>query len=112
MAVDVILTQEENESFLNEAMNTQGYHAIDQAVGNIKSENATASEEADLEAIRALVQSKPGGFATLKATVKQVCVCIVFVCFFVFLFICLCVCLFGIQLKIIYVCFTVVPGRM
>ena len=69
--IDVILTEEQNESFLR-AMNTQGYVAIDQAVGNIKSENATATQEADLAAIRALVMSKPGGFATLNATVKLV----------------------------------------
>ena len=85
VAIDVILTQEENESFLD-AMNTQGYNAIDLAVGNIKSENATASQKADLDAIRALVQSKPGGFATLNATVKQVC--FLFTC----LLLCLCVC--------------------
>jgi hypothetical protein len=69
--IDIILTSEENASFL-QSMNTQGYAAIDLAVGNIKSENATATEEADLAAIRTLVMSKPGGFPTLNATVKQV----------------------------------------
>ena len=69
--IDIILTEEQNASFL-EAMNTEGYHAIDRAVGNIRSENATASREDDLAAIRALVLSKPGGFATLNSTVKQV----------------------------------------
>jgi len=69
--IDIILTEEQNASFLD-AMNAHGYRAIDQAVGNIKSENATASREGDLAAIRALVLGKPGGFNTLNTTVKQV----------------------------------------
>merc|ERR1712072_107678 len=45
--------------------------AIDGALAHVKSEDATASVEADLTAIRALVNSYPGGFPALNATVKQ-----------------------------------------
>lgn len=68
--IDVILTEEEHQSFV-EAMRLEGYSCIDNAVGSIHSENATASRDDDLEAIRSLVLSKPGGFATLNATVSQ-----------------------------------------
>jgi hypothetical protein len=37
----------------------------------VQSENATAFFPADLEAIRSLVVSKPGGFAQLNSTVKK-----------------------------------------
>jgi hypothetical protein len=37
----------------------------------VQSANATASRQSDLEAIRALVQSKPGGFEVLDSTVKR-----------------------------------------
>jgi hypothetical protein len=45
--------------------------AIDSTLDGIHSENATAFSPADLEAIRALIQSKPGGFEQLNSTVKQ-----------------------------------------
>jgi hypothetical protein len=44
---------------------------IDSTIDGIHSENATAFSPADLEAIRALIQSKPGGFEQLNSTVKQ-----------------------------------------
>lgn len=68
--IDIILTEEEHSSFLR-TMAAEGYSCIDKAFGSIKSEDATASREADLKAIRALVESKPGGFHTLNSTVKQ-----------------------------------------
>jgi hypothetical protein len=37
----------------------------------VLSANATASRQSDLEAIRALIQSKPGGFEVLDSTVKR-----------------------------------------
>lgn len=37
----------------------------------MQSANATASRQSDLEAIRALIQSKPGGFEVLDSTVKR-----------------------------------------
>jgi hypothetical protein len=68
--IDVVLTEEEDASFLD-AMNTEGYSCIDAALANIQSENATATVEADLNAIRELVKSTPGGFQTLNTTVRN-----------------------------------------
>eukprot|EP00035_Acanthoeca_spectabilis_P015659 m.314124 g.314124 ORF g.314124 m.314124 type:complete len:1717 (-) comp16409_c0_seq9:26-5176(-) len=68
--IEVILSQEQNDAFLN-AMATEGYRSIDRALADIRSENATASREADLEAIRNLVQSTPGGFEQLNTTVRH-----------------------------------------
>ena len=45
--------------------------AIDGALEHVKAENAEASEQADLDAIRALIQNYSGGFGTLNDTVKQ-----------------------------------------
>jgi hypothetical protein len=70
VSIDIVLTEEEHLSFLD-AMKTEGYACIDDAFGSIKSESATASREADLNAIRALVLSKPGGFETLNSTVQH-----------------------------------------
>ena len=70
MDIDIILTEEENRSF-TDAMAKEGYACIDAAFGNIKSEEAQATGKADLLAIRALVQSKPGGFDSLNSTVRQ-----------------------------------------
>ena len=44
---------------------------IDDALQNVNSEAATATEPTDLAAIRALVTSLPGQFATLDGTVRQ-----------------------------------------
>jgi hypothetical protein len=44
---------------------------IDAALSGIASETATASVEADLEAIHGIVRSTPGGFAMLNSTVKN-----------------------------------------
>jgi len=68
--INIILTEEQHASFVA-AMSSAGYSAIDAALHHIQSANATASRPADLAAIRSLIESKPGGFAQLDATVKQ-----------------------------------------
>eukprot|EP00035_Acanthoeca_spectabilis_P002074 m.84901 g.84901 ORF g.84901 m.84901 type:complete len:147 (+) comp11334_c0_seq1:309-749(+) len=52
-------------------MASEGYKCIDAALANVKSAQATATEEADLLAIRALVQSTPGGFDSLDSAVRS-----------------------------------------
>lgn len=44
---------------------------IDKALNGVHSAKATASRTSDLDAIRALIQSKPGGFEVLDSTVKR-----------------------------------------
>lgn len=44
---------------------------IDSALDGIQAEKATATQEADLHAIRGLVESKPGGFAQLNTVVRR-----------------------------------------
>ena len=68
--IDIILTEEQHAAFI-EAMAAKGYSCIDGALRGVRSANAKATRPADLAAIRALIQSKPGGFAQLDATVKQ-----------------------------------------
>jgi hypothetical protein len=43
----------------------------DKALNGVHSVKATASRQSDLDAIRALIQSKPGGFEVLDSTVKR-----------------------------------------
>ena len=68
--IDIILTAEQHASFIA-AMAAGGYRVIDAALAGVRSADATATRPADLAAIRALIESKPGGFAQLDATVKQ-----------------------------------------
>lgn len=95
--IDIILTEDEHADFVK-AMSTEGCEwwcpslsavisirvltaalsipfrsdgCIDETLDGIHSENATAFSPADLEAIRELIQSKPGGFAQLNSTVKR-----------------------------------------
>lgn len=68
--IDVILSETQHAQF-EKAMTNVGYTAIDQAFQKIQSENATATRQEDLEAIRALVQQTPGGFEQLNATVRH-----------------------------------------
>jgi hypothetical protein len=44
---------------------------IDKALNGVHSAKATASRPSDLDAIRALIKSKPGGFEVLDSTVKR-----------------------------------------
>ena len=48
----------------------EGFPAIDNALSQVKSEEATASVEADLKAIQALIESYQGGYAALNQAVK------------------------------------------
>jgi hypothetical protein len=66
--IEVILTDAEEASFF-EAMEVEGYDAIDRAFDTIRSENAQARQPSDLATIRSLILSRPGGFETLDLTV-------------------------------------------
>lgn len=70
VGIDIILSEEQHTAFQN-AMADENYRCIDKALEGIRSENATATIAADLEAIRALVKSKPGGFEQLNITVRH-----------------------------------------
>ena len=48
----------------------EGFPAIDSALSQVKSEEATASVEADLKAIQAIITSYQGGYAALNEAVK------------------------------------------
>jgi hypothetical protein len=69
--VDIVLTEQQHTDFV-QTMASDGYGCIDAAFDGIHSESATASREPDLKAIRAVVESTPGGFATLDNTVRHV----------------------------------------
>jgi hypothetical protein len=68
--VEVVITAEESASFLA-AFAAEGHACIDSAFENIRSENATATMPADLDAIRKYVQSFPGGFEVLNQTCRK-----------------------------------------
>ena len=69
--IDIILSLTQSLSF-RERINQDATdaHAVDGALEHVQSENAEASVQADLDAIRAPVQSCSGGFGTLNATIK------------------------------------------
>ena len=48
----------------------EGFPAIDNALSQVKSEEATASIEADLKAIQALITRYQGGYTALNQAVK------------------------------------------
>jgi hypothetical protein len=70
--IDIILSPNEAQSF-HDRINRDGTdaHAIDDALAHVRSEDAEASVQADLDAIRVLIQKYSGGFGTLNDTVKQ-----------------------------------------
>jgi len=70
--IDIILSPRQAESF-RKRINEDGSdaQAVDDALANVRSEDATATIKADLESIQALIQRLPGGFHKLDATVKQ-----------------------------------------
>eukprot|EP00038_Savillea_parva_P006120 m.161761 g.161761 ORF g.161761 m.161761 type:complete len:2425 (-) comp12114_c0_seq1:110-7384(-) len=68
--ITIILTAAQEALFLN-AMATEGYSAMDEALAMIRSEEATATREADLIAIRGYVKSVPGGFERLNFKIKH-----------------------------------------
>ena len=70
--IDIILSPRQAQSF-RDRINRDGTdaHAIDGALAHVKSEDAEASVQADLEAIHELIKGYSGGFGTLNGTVKQ-----------------------------------------
>ena len=70
--IDIILSPKQAQSF-RDRINQDGTdaHAIDEALAHVLSENAEASVQADLAAIRTLIQKYSGGFDTLDDTVRQ-----------------------------------------
>jgi len=70
--IDIILSPKQAQNF-RDRINADGTdaHAIDEALAHVQSENAEASVQADLDAIRALIQQYSGGFGTLDDTVRQ-----------------------------------------
>ena len=48
----------------------EGFSAIDDALTNVKSEEATASVAADLTSIKATIESYQGGYTALNEAVK------------------------------------------
>jgi len=68
--IQVVLSEEEHSAFV-EAMSLEAYTCIDRALGNIQSERATASQKEDIIAIRAFIESEPGGYKRLNNTVMQ-----------------------------------------
>ena len=70
--IDIILSPKQAQAF-RDRINKDGSdaHAIDGALKNVNAENAEASVQADLDAIRILIQQYSGGFGTLNDTVKQ-----------------------------------------
>lgn len=70
--IDIILSPKQAQSF-QARISADGTDAgaIDGALAHVRSEQATASVPADLEAIRTLIEGYAGGFDTLNGTVKQ-----------------------------------------
>ena len=70
--IDIILSPKQAQNF-RDRINADGTdaHAIDEALAHVQSENAEASVQADLDAIRALIQQYSGGFGTIDDTVRQ-----------------------------------------
>ena len=52
------------------AVKDEGFEAVDNALAQVKSEEATASVEADLKAIQALITQSHGGYTALNEAVK------------------------------------------
>ena len=70
--IDIILSPRQAKAF-RDRINKDGSdaHAIDEALENVKSEEASATVAADLEAIQALIRKTSGGNATINDAVKQ-----------------------------------------
>lgn len=69
VAIDIVLPPDQRAEFL-QAIKSGGYGAIDDVLLSIKSEEAQATVEADLHAIKAMVEELPGQYATLDRTVR------------------------------------------
>eukprot|EP00040_Diaphanoeca_grandis_P029878 m.175813 g.175813 ORF g.175813 m.175813 type:complete len:1446 (+) comp31832_c1_seq1:205-4542(+) len=68
--VDIILTPTQRE-LCAVAIETHGFKVIDEALDQVKSEDAEATEPADLAAIQALIQRYQGGYSALNEAVKM-----------------------------------------
>jgi hypothetical protein len=70
--IDIVLSPKQARSF-RDRINRDGTDAgaIDGALKDIKSENAQATDHADLVAIQTLIQKAAGGHATINATVRE-----------------------------------------
>ena len=53
-----------------ETVHLEGFEAVDNALACVKSEEATATVEADLKAIQALITQSHGGYTALNEAVK------------------------------------------
>eukprot|EP00040_Diaphanoeca_grandis_P029880 m.175857 g.175857 ORF g.175857 m.175857 type:complete len:1282 (+) comp31832_c1_seq5:147-3992(+) len=67
--VEIILTPSQRK-FCADAIKNNGFRVIDQALDQVKSENATATEKADFEAIKSLIEGYQGGYTALNEAVK------------------------------------------
>ena len=64
-----ILTPAQREACIT-AIHKEGFEAIDDALANVKSEEATASVDADLKSIQAVIMRYQGGYHALDEAVK------------------------------------------
>lgn len=69
VAIDIVLPPDQRALFL-QAIKKGGYGSVDKIMASIKSEEATATIEADLIAIKSMVEELPGEYATLDRTVR------------------------------------------
>ena len=70
--IQIILAPEDKKAF-RDRINADGSdaRAIDEALANVKSDEAEAFSQDDLERIHSFIRSLPGGFDTLDSTIKQ-----------------------------------------
>ena len=70
--IQIILAPEDKKAF-HDRINADGSdaRAIDEALANVKSEEADAFSQDDLCRIQTFIRSLPGGFATLDSTIKH-----------------------------------------
>jgi len=69
VAIDIVLPPTQRTEFL-QSIKQGGYGAVDDALSSIKSEEAQATVEDDLLAIKAIVEELPGQYAMLNRTVR------------------------------------------
>merc|ERR1712166_731958 len=67
--VDIILTPAQRKA-CTETVHLEGFEAVDNALAHVKSEESTASVEADLKAIQALITQSHGSYTALNEAVK------------------------------------------
>lgn len=67
--VDIILTPSQREE-CKKKIQMEGFQVIDRALERVRAEDATATEQADLEAIRTLIMRYQGGYPALNRAVQ------------------------------------------